>query len=187
MSKFSEVDHSRDSNPFMEFVEAAEKFVSDSKVSAETLIGNIDELQCDKSCFADVLSEARIVLNAVQCTEDFVFTTDDPTDEDGIPAPTHGGEVLWENIVSALENVREATKEMVASAAWQPSRFEEAFVTYICNFPDEIFKFLQDWNNAFQSSQVWIFMNFFRPFKPFYSDVIMGSTASKTSPSVSRV
>lgn len=149
-----------DRNPFVEFVDEAEDFVQGFKLIAEKVIEDIEAVQCDdKAILLSTLQRAKDLLRDTKRVEEFDFITDDPY-------PVRGGDLLWRSIVHSVIRLNTSVEQMLDS--WTESDFPDEFVAYVRSLPATLTTELANREKTFRQSHVWIFMNFFKPWCPFF-------------------
>lgn len=155
-----------DRNPFIELTDDAIDFKETFKLHAQTAVDKIEELTCDdKAIFQGVLDGAEDVLETARCLEEFDFVTDDPT-------PTRGGDRLWRAIISSVRKWAASLANLVE--VWVPKDYPDDFVDHFAKLGEKILDELLTRERIFGESQVWIFMNFFKPYNPFYTRLANG-------------
>jgi hypothetical protein len=155
-----------DRNPFIEFVDEVEDFGYAFKSIAMDVISRIDKLHCDdKEIFKDILDGARKVIEKIERVDDFEFDTDEPH-------PTRGGDKLWLDIVNSVGEMIAKGEALVKD--WDKDQYPDEFVGYFERLPELTTAEIQKRRISFEKSQVWIFLNFFHPFRPFFCRVESG-------------
>ena len=156
-----------DRNPFVEFVDDAEDYAMQLKVTAQKIIDHSAVLPVDAQApMQKVVAEATKLLKATTVLETFNFSTDS---EEASPPRE---DKHWTALVVLVSELRIQIISMISS--WTPADLPADFVAYFQKLPDEIQEEFYARRRTFRESHVWIFMNYFRPYNPFFSRLPSG-------------
>jgi len=157
-----------DTNPLVEFVDEAEDFVMLLNRTAQKIIDYIAVLPADAQApMKNVLAGATSLLEATRVLETFDFSTDSEQ-----ASPPRGADQHWINIMILMSELRGQILTMTNS--WTPEDLPADFVAYFQTFSDLFDEEINARRRAFRESHVWIFMNYFRPYNPFFTRLPSG-------------
>ena len=157
-----------DRNPFVEFVDDAEDYAMQLKVTAQKIIDDIAVLPADAQApMQKVVAEATKLLKATRVLETFDFSTDSEE-----ATPPRGADQQWSVITFHTKKLGEVIIAMINS--WTPEALPDDFVAYFQRLPEDIDDEINARRRQFRESHVWIFMNYFRPYNPFFTRIADG-------------
>ena len=157
-----------DRNPFVEFVDDAEEFVMCLKITAQTIIDRIAALPADAQApMENVVARATALLEATRVLETFDFST-----ESEEATPPRGADQHWSVITFHTKKLGDVIIATINS--WTKEALPDDFVAYFQKLPEDIGEEINARRRQFRESHVWIFMNYFRPYNPFFTRIADG-------------
>ena len=160
MRRTTSVESEVDRNPFIEIFDEIVDYGLECRLMAQRAIDQITGMVChDKTCFQATLNSAKNVVEKVRRVEDFDYVTDNPH-------PNRGGDKLWGDIASSVTQLKAEVEKVVL--VWESGDYPEDFVQYFEGLGVHIESDMRTRIRSFNESQVWIFLNFFSPYKPFF-------------------